>query len=46
MIQMLIHTDAGFELILWNIDAEGSGDAVIGRISMMCIPMQIDVVVR
>ena len=46
MMQTLIQIDAYFEQNLWNIDAEGWGDAVTRKISMMRIFMQIDSFVR
>ena len=42
MMKISIQIDTDFEQISWDINAEGSGDAVIGRISMMQISMQID----
>ena len=35
MMQIPIHIDADFEKILWNIDAEGSGYAIIRQIPMI-----------
>ena len=43
MMQTTMQIDADFELISWNIDVGGLGDAVIEKISMMKTLMQIDV---
>ena len=42
MMHISIQIDADFELILFNIDAGGLGDSVIGQILMIQIFMQID----
>ena len=41
MMQLLMQIDADFERVLWNIDTEGLCGAIIGRILMIQILMQI-----
>ena len=45
MMQITMHIDADFELILLNNNAWGLGDSVIRGILMMQISMHIDAVV-